>query len=244
MADRYLIVNGDDFGLTTGVNEGIVEAHEKGVLTSTSLMVRRPAARDAAVLAKAHPGLGIGLHVDLGEWVYEGGAWTRVEEVVSDEDRESIAAEVLDQLRTFRRLLDRDPTHLDSHQHVHRDEPTRGILTDLAARLGIPLRGYTPGVSHCGAFYGQTGIGEPLPELIGVENLVRILEGLPAGVTELGCHPGNGHDPSLAYGPERSREVRTLCDPRVAEAIRTLGLELRSFADVDWRGPEQPQFNP
>ena len=232
MTDRSLIVNGDDFGLTNGVNEGIVEAHEKGVLTSTSLMVRRPAARDAAVLAKEHPRLGIGLHVDLGEWVYEGGAWIRVEDVVPDQDPESITAEVLNQLRTFRRLLDRDPTHLDSHQHVHRDEPTRGILKNLAARLGIPLRGYTPRVTHCGAFYGQTGIGEPLPELIGVENLLSILEGLPAGVTELSCHPGIGHDPSLTYGPDRSREVRTLCDPRVAETIRTLGFELCSFASV------------
>ena len=59
---RRLIVNADDFGLAAGVNEGIIEAHVNGVLTSTSLMVERSEAADAVRLARAHPALSIGLH--------------------------------------------------------------------------------------------------------------------------------------------------------------------------------------
>ena len=59
---RRLIVNADDFGLAAGVNEGIIEAHVNGVLTSTSLMIERSAAADAVRLARAHPALSIGLH--------------------------------------------------------------------------------------------------------------------------------------------------------------------------------------
>src|SRR5205085_11997778 len=63
---RLLIVNADDFGLSRGVNEGIIEAHTGGILTSTSLMVWRPGAEHAAKVAAAHPALSVGLHFDDG----------------------------------------------------------------------------------------------------------------------------------------------------------------------------------
>jgi len=53
-ANKYLIVNADDFGQSTGINRGIIEAHERGVVTSASLMVRWPAAIDAAQYAREH----------------------------------------------------------------------------------------------------------------------------------------------------------------------------------------------
>src|SRR5205814_10645877 len=62
---RRLIVNGDDFGASLGINRGIVEAHERGVLTSASLMVDRPAAADAVTRARANPVLSLGLHLEL-----------------------------------------------------------------------------------------------------------------------------------------------------------------------------------
>ncbi|TME62832.1 MAG: ChbG/HpnK family deacetylase, partial [Chloroflexi bacterium] len=62
---KWLIVNGDDFGLTLGVNRGIVEAHRSGILTSASLMVNRPASDSAAALARNCPGLSLGLHLEL-----------------------------------------------------------------------------------------------------------------------------------------------------------------------------------
>ncbi|PYR01516.1 MAG: hypothetical protein DMF97_07400, partial [Acidobacteria bacterium] len=34
---KYLIVNADDFGASSGINRGILEAHQRGILTSTSL---------------------------------------------------------------------------------------------------------------------------------------------------------------------------------------------------------------
>jgi predicted glycoside hydrolase/deacetylase ChbG (UPF0249 family) len=62
---RFLIINGDDFGFSRGVNQGIIKAHEQGVLTSTSLMVTGDAAAGAVALAKSHPNLGVGLHLVL-----------------------------------------------------------------------------------------------------------------------------------------------------------------------------------
>ena len=65
MAGRKLIVNADDFGASAGVNRGVVEAHVRGVVTSTSLMVKGAGATGAAALARLHPRLGVGLHWDL-----------------------------------------------------------------------------------------------------------------------------------------------------------------------------------
>jgi predicted glycoside hydrolase/deacetylase ChbG (UPF0249 family) len=229
--NRFLVVNADDFGQSPGVNEGIVEAHEHGIVTSASLMVRWPAATEAAAYAREHPSLSIGLHFDLGEWAYRDGAWVRLYEVVPADDPAAVAGEAAQQLAAFHRLLGRDPTHLDSHQHVHREEPARSVLREIARDLEIPLRHETPHVHYCGDFYGQTAKGEPLSSAIGVEALLRLLEGLPPGITELGCHPGCGDSVAGMYRAEREEEVRTLCDPRVRAALAALRMELRSFAD-------------
>jgi hopanoid biosynthesis associated protein HpnK len=60
-----LIINGDDFGLSSAVNRAIVQSHTQGVLTSASLMVNEAAAAEAVALAKAHPTLAVGLHLAL-----------------------------------------------------------------------------------------------------------------------------------------------------------------------------------
>jgi hypothetical protein len=72
-AGKYLIVNADDFGLSPDVNQGIVTAHEQGIVTSASLMVRWPAAAAAGAFGRDHPALSLGLHLDLGECTFRNG---------------------------------------------------------------------------------------------------------------------------------------------------------------------------
>lgn len=62
---RRLIVNADDFGFTSGVNRGIVEAHTHRVVTSSTLMAKGPAFAEATQLAKTLPRLSVGCHVVL-----------------------------------------------------------------------------------------------------------------------------------------------------------------------------------
>ena len=232
MSDRVLVVNADDFGRSPGINAGVVAAHERGIVTSASLMVRWPAAVEAAAYARAHPALSIGLHFDLSEWAHRDGAWVPTYEVRPAGDRAAVEDELARQLDAFRALVGDDPTHLDSHQHVHRAEPVHSVLAEAAAELAVPLRGYAPGVRYCGDFYGQTATGDPLPEAITVAALVRIVETLPAGVTELGCHPGADAGGDSTYGAERVREVEALCDASVRGAVVRAGVELVSFAEV------------
>jgi chitin disaccharide deacetylase len=231
MSQRVLIVNADDFGRSPGVNQGVIRAHEHGVVTSATLMVRWPAAIEAAAYARGSS-LSVGLHLDLGEWEYRDGEWHTRYQVLGTWTADSVAEELNHQLEQLERLIGRPPTHLDSHQHVHRRESARTAVLRAGERLGIPVRGFTSGIAYSGAFYGQDA-GTPLPGAITVEALVDVIETLPAGVTELACHPAAELDHDSDYGEERIREVETLCDPRVRAAIDRCGVDLRSFADLD-----------
>ncbi|HMK21296.1 MAG TPA: ChbG/HpnK family deacetylase, partial [Terriglobales bacterium] len=62
---RRLIVNADDFGLTPGVNRAIAEAHQRGIVTSATLMANSESFDDAIRMAKASPHWSIGCHVVL-----------------------------------------------------------------------------------------------------------------------------------------------------------------------------------
>jgi predicted glycoside hydrolase/deacetylase ChbG (UPF0249 family) len=212
---KWLIVTGDDFGITSGVNRGIVQAHREGILTSTSLMVDRPAREEAAALGRACATLSVGLHLEL-----------------NPDDAERIPAELERQLARFQELVGTDPTHADSHHDLHYDPRVLPHVLAWSARTGVPVRGYS-GARHFRKFYGQWG-GETHLEQIGVAGLLRLLDvEIGDGVTELNCHPGYVESgfPS-SYAAEREEELRTLCDDRVHQAILEREIRLIGFREL------------
>lgn len=223
---RYLIVNADDFGASRGINRAVRDLYECGAVTSASLMVAMPAASDAVKTAKAAERLAVGLHVALTD--EEGKA------LVDFDDSRRCAQEVASQVERFTAALNRLPTHLDSHQNVHRDARLRPIFIELARRHGIPLREHSP-VRYFSNFYGQWEDGESHPEHISIDNLLHMLDAeLRDGILELSCHPGYPHHEFASpYDRERAIEVRTLSDPRFLEYLRARGVTLISFADVE-----------
>jgi chitin disaccharide deacetylase len=221
---KYLIVNGDDFGASRGINRGIIAAHHLGILTSTSLIVNRPWSEDAAALSRAIPDLSVGLHVNL-----DAEPWGPVADLT---DGAACRAELYAQFFRFQELMGRPPTHLDSHHNVHRNPRLLPHFLELARQYGLPLREHSP-ARYYSKFYGQWG-GETHPEQISVESLVRIFETeVQEGVTELSCHPGYV-DPDFAsgYSAERATELRTLCDPIVRQALAGQQIQRVSFRDL------------
>lgn len=235
---KNLIVNADDFGLSAGINAGIVQAHRHGIVSSTTLMVHGAAAEEAAAWARQHPALGVGLHIDLWEHVLRDGHWGRVYEHCAG-DTDAVRAEVERQFERFCSLVGREPDHIDSHQHVHRQPPVGDVVRAFAARHGLALREHG-GLRYVGGFYGQDGEGGPYPEGITPQRLIELIDSLPADgvtglVTELSCHPGHvAADDSLGgtmYRTERNIECRTLCDRRVLARVARGDVRLQTFAD-------------
>jgi predicted glycoside hydrolase/deacetylase ChbG (UPF0249 family) len=152
-----LIVNADDYAMSPGVSRGILEAHARGVVTSTTALVNTPGAAEALAAARTGvPALGLGLHVNLsfGRPVLPPSA---VPSLVGDDGNFISGARLLDAMKRFRaddvrrevaaqfarfaQLVGRPPDHLDSHQHVGCLQPdVFAALVTLAAAADIPLR--------------------------------------------------------------------------------------------------------
>ncbi|MBI3402409.1 MAG: ChbG/HpnK family deacetylase [Acidobacteria bacterium] len=152
---RTLVINADDLGLTKGVNAGIFDAHDHGVLTSASLFANAPATADAVFRAGLRPSLGIGCHLALVDGQPTLPA-RRVPTLITDDGRfhqswkpfivacltgrvsldeveQELTAQI-DRLRSEGITL----THLDAHKHTHAYPPIFAIVARLARRFGIP----------------------------------------------------------------------------------------------------------
>jgi chitin disaccharide deacetylase len=159
---RRLIVNADDFGLTTGVNRAIVEGHTRGIVTSSTLMANGTAFDDAVRLAKTVPGLSVGCHIVLidGEPVLDSAKLTSLTSSRSTKAG-SVKPGFRDSLKSFaaRALSGRlDPpqieaeataqirklqtagiavSHIDSHKHTHLFPAVLNPLLRAAGNCGI-----------------------------------------------------------------------------------------------------------
>lgn len=139
---KSLIVNADDFGFTRDVNEGIVEAHTRGILTATTLMANGQAFEHAVELSRAHPELDLGCHLVLvgGESLLTG---ERLPATVATL-LATLARKRLDPYREFRAQIEKitaagvRPTHLDTHKHTHLFPPVLDAVARLAGEFGIP----------------------------------------------------------------------------------------------------------
>jgi predicted glycoside hydrolase/deacetylase ChbG (UPF0249 family) len=219
--ERYVVFNADDFGCTSGINRGVIEAHRRGVVTSTSLMVTGRAREEAVELVDTHPGLSVGLHWDAGPENERRLDLTDVAVVRRDFDG---------QLELFRKLLGRDPTHVDSHYHAHLDKALMPVFRDLVEPLDVPLRA-SGQVKFVGTFFAGRGL-----DRVGIRWLQTLLrEEVDGGWTEIGCHPGYREPDPPDYSSEREEELRTLSDPQIRETIEELGLQLVGYADYPRR---------
>jgi len=151
---KELILNADDFGLTRGVNEGIIRAHRDGTLTSTTLMANAAAFDDAVERARACSTLGVGCHLVL----VGGRSVAPPEQVPSLVDEGGRLPQTLPNLiarlstglirrRDIERELNAqiakarsagiEPTHLDSHKHTHAHPRVMQALARVARDVGI-----------------------------------------------------------------------------------------------------------
>ncbi len=152
---RRLVVNADDLGLTTAVNDGIFDAHRHGILTSASLFPNAPATADAIERVRSVRSLGVGVHLTLVDGVpvlppasiptlVEGdGRFRRSWKpfiVACLTGRISLGDVERELTAQIQRVLAAGiaPTHADAHKHVHAYPPVFSVVATLAARFGIP----------------------------------------------------------------------------------------------------------
>lgn len=220
---KICIVNGDDFGASSGINRGIIEAFTDGILTSASLMINMPAWQEAAEFSLEHPGLSVGLHVNF---TNEG------EPMLDLSDIGAVRSELEKQYHLFTERLNRPPTHIDSHHNIHQIPDLLPLFVELANRYRLPLREYSP-VRYFSNFYGYWD-GESHPEHISLDRLIQVLDSeIQPGITELACHPGYVTDDFRSeYNIEREVELRSLCSEAAKRRVEELSIELLNYPEA------------
>ncbi|MGH7396846.1 MAG: carbohydrate deacetylase [Candidatus Rokuibacteriota bacterium] len=218
---KFLIINADDFGYGSGVNRAIALLHDRGVVTSAGLMVNTPGTAEAVALAAGRSRLSLGLHVNF---------TNEAQRLVDFDDPAVCRRELRRQFDHFVALTGRPPTHLDSHQHVHRRESCHPSFLELAEEHGLPLRDRPP-VTFKGGFYAQWEYGVSELAKVSFEALTSIVSTeLTRGIYELAVHPGY-HDANAdyVYHEDRESEFETLSDPRLPGLLLDLGVQLISY---------------
>ena len=153
---RRLIVNADDFGLTSGVNRAILEAHHSGIVTSATLMANSTAFPQAVQLAQSAPQLAVGCHVVLvdGKPLSPASQVSSLLENGNAQLHHSLARfailawrnrldacqvenEVTAQLRKIQ-SSGIAVSHLDTHKHTHMFPAVLAPILRAAQKCGIP----------------------------------------------------------------------------------------------------------
>lgn len=265
------MVNADDFGFTPDVNQGIVDAHRRGILTATTLMANGTAFDDAVRLARETPSLDIGCHLVLigGHSLVSGKEYpSTVAQLVTALVRREIAPypELAAQVR---RILDSGirPSHLDTHKHTHLAPPVLDAVARISQEFGIhwvrrpfdfpmnALRGTVPRVKRMtsksfgllrrrfhrvleghGCRTTDHFAGFQITGRFHTAELVQLLAELPAGSTELMCHPGYCGDAlrgaRTRLKESREHELRALTAPATRTALERNGIQLVSYGGL------------
>lgn len=279
---KELIVNADDFGLSTGANRAVIRAWREGILTGASLMVGGKGFKEAVTIARENPGLQVGLHLTL----VQGRAVLPPEEIPGLADSEGnfpkdpVAAgmrfffsgslkkalyrEIEAQILRFRET-GLPLTHIDGHLNIHMHPTVFGILAELMPKHGITTfrltredRGRDPAedgkrwfgrmvdavifgrlAKRCRPVLNGLKIAHA-DEVKGLLNsgrmteayLLKVIENLREGVTEVYFHPGCKPDHELsAWMPDylHEEELAALTSPNVRQRISELGIMLRNY---------------
>lgn len=230
---KKLIVNADDFGYTSGVNKGIIQAHIKGIVSSTSLMVYGKAAAEARNLSK-YPKLSLGLHFQITSEGLKADFSKYVLLPIATIKR--LKKEFDEQIEEFVKIIGKKSDHLDSHQHVHLLQKVKPIFEDYSIKHKIPVRGFNR-VKFIDNFFGWNRLRIQDLSKISENYLLQTLLELNDGTSEIMCHPGISDDELRSiskYADERSEELKTLTSPKILEFIKNSKIKLINWRDVSW----------
>ncbi|WP_347116001.1 chitin disaccharide deacetylase [Leclercia sp. S52] len=251
--EYLLIVNADDFGLSKGQNYGIVEACRHGVVTSTTAMVNGDAIEHAAQLSRALPELGVGMHFvltlglpltpmpgltregQLGKWI-----WEMAEQGMLP--LEEIARELDCQFNRFVDLFGREPTHIDSHHHVHMIPAIFPLVAEFARRKGVALRvdPLVEGIEELSADlppttdgFSSAFYGDEISEALFLSVLDRSVQQGERSL-EVMAHPAfiDNTIRKSAYCWPRLTELDVLTSTSLKYAIAERGYRLGTFGDL------------
>jgi len=251
-----LIINGDDFGYSPGQNLGIIKAHEKGILTSTTAMANGEYLDEALALAAPYKNLGIGVHLimDCGTPIlpadeipslvdFQGNFRKHREDLPIDVDQKELFREwsaQIDKLISLGVSL----THIDGHHHMHLHPDLLETALSIAEKYQLPMR-YLPfyhtdkemkliDESPVRMFTGLTDFYKDTVTLDYFRNFRKEHSFSEEAVLEIMCHPAYLDDiiyERSSYNIHRVKELVILTSPEAKAAIDSQEITLGNVRD-------------
>lgn len=239
-----MIINADDFGYCRAVNYGILDAHLNGVLTSTTLLTNTPGFQHAAALSKEYPTLGVGLHLNIafGRPLTNGRSLTGKDGFfIKPKDlpfshiylAEEILTELEAQYLLFIKVMDKKPTHLDSHLFTTDNNPVMaGAARTLAEKYRLPLRNHDiSGFTHVDFIQFRTYQENP-----GLSYVYDHLDDISARpYVELMSHPAYVDSyllQSSSYNLQRLAELDFLISVKTKGMLQKYSIELINYSQL------------
>ncbi len=245
---RVLIVNADDCNLTDGVTQAILKCHQQGIVSSTTFLVNLPHNPTLIRRIKKQRRLGVGLHLNI----TLGCPVSALENIPSLIDKEGrfikrstrmrftpslreVRTEYENQIMLFRKIFGRIPTHLDTHHQLHDHPKIYEVLRQVAKKYNRPIRrsrvmkqGATSSFRTTDFWYGNLK-----PENYWRKRtLIKTIESLPVGVSEIMCHPGIVDDELKtisSFTTGRQREYDLLKMPSLRHILSEQAVRLSHF---------------
>ncbi len=238
---KRVIFNADDFALTSGITRAIIEAHELGVVNSTTILGNcdEKLLIEAADLASSHPNLGVGAHLVLTTreplldthktLVDDQGFFKYKPDTLDDNiDLKELYDEWKAQLNRLKQYF--DLTHIDSHHHVHLDDRLHKVVRRLSREFKLPLRSVRDNlpteVKADLGFYGEYATLEYLQDTMNRFN----------GLIEFMVHPGYEDDTFLqeisSYNTLRQKELEILCSDKLKNFLKKHHIKNINYAKI------------
>ena len=247
---KKLIINADDFGYSRGINFGIVDAHQFGILTSTTFMTNMPGADHAAELANQNPELGVGVHlvltcgrplVDTHKTIVDSNGNFRKVDFYKGAftiDYEEVYQEWKAQIERFL-SYGLQPTHLDSHHHTNSFGDIPNVFLTLAKEYDLPVRNnmdpkYFKKMKEEGVRTTDSFLYVLETSIKDDKTLSQIFEGHES--VEVMTHPGYLDKEVLAgssFSYPRVDELEHLTNKKIAELFKNRkDIQLSTFKEI------------
>jgi chitin disaccharide deacetylase len=264
---RFLIVNADDFGLCAEITTGIIKAHTEGIVTAVSVVANGRYFKEGMALLK-NTGLDAGVHLTLvGEekplsgpidgLVDEEGYFlasyreTAARIVSGRFDGAALEKELFGQVGLIRDY-GINPTHLDSHQHLHLLPSVRKITCEIAKKfnikwirlpssgsaglqdMGVNLlsRALRSGAKQQKLRFTDHFLGFQERGKMNEEKLSLILQRLKPGLAEMMVHPGYDASGKYDWDYHWEDEIKALTSEKIKKIIKEQGITLTTFKEM------------
>lgn len=147
-----VIINADDYGFSQSINQGIIETYNKGLISTTTIMINMPFAENAINLWKQNQNLGLGLHINITvgkpisnnvkSLVDENGNFYHHNKIEKNEvniNYDDVICEIktqIEKLKNYNVIID----HLDCHHSIFLNDTVKKALLDVAVEYNLPMR--------------------------------------------------------------------------------------------------------